>query len=909
MKTTNLRLKPLAAGVIALLCSQAAQAQAPAAAAAAAPAVVVNGAAAEPPAVTVTGSRIPRATLEGPSAVTVITGAEITKQGYKNVFDALSNQAQNSGFTQGGDFGNTHTPSANAISLRGLGPNHTLILLNGHRIADFPIAYEGAVNFTNLANIPSSVVERIEILSGGASAIYGSDAIAGVVNVILKKQAEGIDINVKGGTTTRGGGNEQRVQITGGGSFDRLNALFSVELSERQPLWSKDRDFMAVKDGAPTNVLSRKSLKTGNYYDLGDTCDTLGDLFDHSTVKYATKKGSYCASNKAKPTFWTTQTENSSQNFFGSLTYDLAGGTTLFGDLLLSSNKSSNSTRGPTWTSLSTAGNYFLNKNTNVYETWTKLSAPEEFGGVERYNRDWKDIAGALSFGARGHIPGSDWTYEAGYNASVYQSKNHAPRTRSNIDSFFLGPKLGVDGDGIGIYAPDPARLTKRLTQSEFDSFVDSSNSKDRSWVNNVSVTANGELFQLPAGAVKLAVLAEAGRQGFSQTPDARINQGYFNTLVPADEVGGTRGRYAVGAEASIPVLAQLNLSLAGRYDRYKFADRSEGKLTYNTGVEWRPVKSLLVRGDYATSFRAPDMNYIFKARDNGYYSSSTDYLRCARDKQSVDNCDYANVSPGFDYIQYGSKDLKSEKGKSFGAGVVWSPSADFDVSLDYWNIKIDDLVTNLSADRLLRDEADCDSGANPKGSPTCVDVANRVIRYAANAPYKPGEVKQILVNPINAASQAVSGIDIAFKYALRTSGYGKFVWTGNFSKSLTKKSRQFPGDPLNDDLADLSNVDWPNKLNTSLNWNIADWSSTVFVTRYGRVPNSAGTALLNSTTKVNASTVYQLNPRTTVSLIVNNVFDKVKTDTSYGWPNYPSGSFSPAGRQVWLELNYHFGS
>ncbi|WP_245774125.1 TonB-dependent receptor plug domain-containing protein [Rugamonas rubra] len=900
-----MRLKPLAAGVIALLCGQAAQAQAPAAAAAA----PGQGAAAAPTAVVVTGSRIPRATLEGPSAVTVITGDEITKQGYKNVFDALSNQSQNSGFVQGADFGNTHTPSANAISLRGLGPNHTLILLNGHRIADFPIAYEGTVNFTNLANIPSSVVERIEILSGGASAIYGSDAIAGVVNVILKKQAEGIDVNLKAGSTTRGGGAEQRLQITGGGSVDRLNGLFSLELSEREPLWSMDRDFMSAKDGLPTIVLSRKSLKTGNYYDLGDSCDVLGDLYQHSTVKYATKKGSYCASAKTRPTYWTTQTKNSSQNFFGSLNYELPGGTVLFGDLLLASNKSENNTRGPAWTSASTAGNYFLNKNTGVYETWTKYIAPEEIGGVERYNRQWQDVASAVSFGARGKLPGSSWAYEAGYNASAYQSKNHSPRALANIDAFFLGPKLGLDASGVNIYAPDPARLSRRLTPAEFDSITANSDSRDRSWVNNVSLNANGELFQLPAGAVKLAVLAEAGRQGFRQTPDARINQGVFNTVVQSDEVAGTRGRHAVGAEASVPLLEQLNANLAGRYDRYKFADRSEGKLAYNGGLEWRPAKSLLVRGNYATSFRAPDMNYIFQARGNGYYASSTDYLRCAKAGQSIDNCDYANVSPGFDYVQYGSKELKSEKGKSFGAGLVWSPSADFDVSLDYWNIKIDDLVTNLSADRLLRDEADCYSGANAKGSPTCVDVANRVIRYAADAPYKPGEVKQVLVNPINAAYQAVSGIDIAFKYALRTAGYGRFVWSGNFSKSFSKKSRQFPGDPINDDLADLTNSDWPNKLNTSLNWNIGDWSSTLFLSRYGRVPNAAQTALLNTTTRVNASTVYRITPRTSLSLIVNNVFDKIKTDTSGGWPNYPVGSFSPAGRQVWLELNHHFGS
>ena len=318
---TKFKLNPLAAGAIALLCGAAGSSSAQ----------VAGSETLSPPAVVVTGSRIPRATLEGPSSVTVITGDDITKQGYRNVFDALSNQAQNSGFTQGADYGNTFTPSANTISLRGLGPNHTLVLLNGRRMADFPIAYEGTVNFTNLANIPSSVVDRIEILSGGASAVYGSDAIAGVVNIILKKQADGYDINLKAGGTSRGGGGDKRLQFTGGHTFDKLNTLFSVELLERDPLWSRDRDFMSTRTGvAPTSILGRRNVTSGRYVDLGDACAGLGDVFNGSAVKYTARTGSYCASPNVGPTYWTTQTKNSSQNVFGSANYELSPSTTLF---------------------------------------------------------------------------------------------------------------------------------------------------------------------------------------------------------------------------------------------------------------------------------------------------------------------------------------------------------------------------------------------------------------------------------------------------------------------------------------------------------------------------------------------------------------------------------------------------
>ena len=139
--------------------------------------------------------------------------------------------------------------------------------------------------------------------------------------------------------------------------------------------------------------------------------------------------------------------------------------------------------------------------------------------------------------------------------------------------------------------------------------------------------------------------------------------------------------------------------------------------------------------------------------------------------------------------------------------------------------------------------------------------------------------------------------------------GWGVFVSKLNYSKTLDKKSRQFAGDPLNDDLHDLTNPDWRDKLNASVTWNLEKWSNTLFLQRYSKVPNGAGDAYLTPTTLVNASVVYRLNPQTTISVAVNNLFNKVKSDTSGGWPYYPVGNYSPVGRQGWVELNYHFGS
>jgi len=216
--------------------------------------------------------------------------------------------------------------------------------------------------------------------------------------------------------------------------------------------------------------------------------------------------------------------------------------------------------------------------------------------------------------------------------------------------------------------------------------------------------------------------------------------------------------------------------------------------------------------------------------------------------------------------------------------------------------------VTNLSADQLLRDEAACRLGSLDIGSSLCADTISRITRYAASSPVRPGEIREIRVNPINAAEESSSGIDVSARYALRTTAWGTFTLRGNYSKTLTRRSKQFAGDTVRDELNSLTSSDWPDKLAASLNWNAGAWSSTLFATRYGKIPNSAQTDYLTPTTLVNASVVYRVNDRLTLSAIVNNVFDRIKHDTTGGWPNYAVGNYSPAGRTGWVELNYHFG-
>ncbi len=182
-------------------------------------------------AVQVTGSRIPRAQVEGPAPITVINAEQIRSSGFTSVPDVLRAMTQNGGETQsqqsssGADF----SPGAQQVDLRG--PNHAGTGQR-RRIADFPMPFKGRNNFTDVSNIPLGMIERIEVLTGSASAIYGSDAIAGVVNFILKKKADGTTIDMRMGTTSEGGGESFDMSLASGFSRGNFNAVYSVEQSQ-----------------------------------------------------------------------------------------------------------------------------------------------------------------------------------------------------------------------------------------------------------------------------------------------------------------------------------------------------------------------------------------------------------------------------------------------------------------------------------------------------------------------------------------------------------------------------------------------------------------------------------------------------------------------------------------------------
>lgn len=362
------------------------------------------------------------------------------------------------------------------------------------------------------------------------------------------------------------------------------------------------------------------------------------------------------------------------------------------------------------------------------------------------------------------------------------------------------------------------------------------------------------------------------------------------------------RASAAAGGEFSVPISDSLLASLAGRWDQYKFSGRTEQQKTYNLGLEWRPLNSLLLRGSYGTSFRAPDLNYIYQADTNGYVPDQIDYYGCSQGVEGA--CDRGRV----DYTQSGTADLKSERGKSWTYGFVWSPSRNFDVSVDYWRVQIEDLLTTVDQNRLLQEENACRSGAMDINSASCQATLARIQRNPGTAAVDPNRLQRVQINAINAASERVSGLDLKSNIRWGAGEYGAFSSTLGYTLVLSHFYKESDDAPTQDWRVDRSNHDWRSKVNASLTWDYQHYTATLLGIRYGSVTNGNSDGRLSPWTVFNASARYKVNDRASVGLTVNNLLNQVKRDDSGGWPYYPTGNYDPYGRQWWLDVSYHFG-
>ena len=893
-------------------------------------------------ALVVTGSRIPRIATEGPAPVTVITSDAIKAGGFNNVPDVLRSLTQNGGETQTqqSSSGADWTPGAQQVDLRGLGPNHTLVLVNGRRIADFPLPFNGKSAFTDTSSIPLGMIDRIEVLSGSASAVYGSDAISGVVNFNLKKKVDGTTVDVTFGGLEHGGAASQRVNVSTGYSKGDFDLVIGGEFVNQKPLWAYDRGIQDSTKDAPTagaQIARRDFLRMDPeedaYVDPGKTtCDSLKSL-NGGSIEYASRPrwgaydpdlddygpGYYCGSYSSIG-YGTIISERKSANVVASLNYAKTDTLAFFADISAGYSRTRQFQDVLSWNYQDANGSedgIFYNQFTGALDFWQRNFTPEEMGGLHNGYITNTSHTFSITPGVKGSL-GDGWDYEAFYNFSQYKSSIAWPKVvNSKATALFLGPQLGVDDDsGYPIFNADPARLYTPLTTAEYESITARTTYKPVARQQGVSFQVNkADLFTLPAGPVGFAAVAEYGKQSYKLGLDPLATQNYYYGLRDADG-SGSRDHWGAGYEFRAPLLKSLELSTAGRYDSYKYGGSNIDKFTYNGGLEWRPVKSLLVRGAYGTGFRAPDLHYVF-AKEGISHPSGTDYYRCRTEEpdEEIGDCSYADE--GLVKVRLGNAKLKPETSKSLNYGVVWSPVRNFDISVDYFRVQLNNAVLDMSLDSVLRQEGDCRVGTTAAGtpvsitSPTCIDALARVVRNPLTAAIDPGGISTVTINPINVATEKTDGIDVAVHYRLPTDALGTFDFSLAHTWVHEHTSRQYPGDPIENQLAYDSGYDIPRtKSSAAINWSKDALSIGLHGQRLDRLPNYDEDGWTKATYLVNATVQYEINDRTRVSLAIDNLLDKAppRDPTYASYPYYDTSWFDSTGRSYYLQLTHKFG-
>lgn len=902
--------------------------------------------------VTVVGSRIKRAEVEGPAPVTVITRADIDREGFQTVGDMLQTLTQNTTSSYTGDLGVTgFTPNAQVVNLRNLGPGYTLTLVNGRRPAQYPQPYNRDNNVVNIKAIPSSIVERIEVLTGGASAIYGSDAVAGVVNIVLREHFDGDQVRLTAGTTTDGGGDNVKLEFTGGKTGERWSTTYAFQYNENEPVFATQRDFLNDTRKNPYGLAVNPALSliaiAGNgpnpnknaYYPGQAACDAFG----YTTVTTATR-GTYCGSytQSGSRSIWN---KNRAYSGYAYGTFDLSDETQFFGSVSYYTTKAKASAGTEYWgtsgdkfnqtkTGATTA--YYYDPQFGVLTQLQRVFNPFELGGNEAASTLYNEHSYDVTFGATGRLADRfDWEAYADY--SEYSYKMDRPRLLAKaVHDYFLGPQLGWTGN-YPVYQLNLDRWSTPITPDIYRSFATRVINKGTTSSATVNFNISGDLFELPAGAVSFAGVIEGNRQKTDLNSDPRTNQlrpidsqTVYN-LTSSGETHGTRDRYALGVEFRVPILSSLTANLAGRYDKYDDITAVDDAITSQFGLEWRPFSSLLLRASYATSFRAPDMQLVY-AEGAASYSSILDEYACRSGlglgqptpavPRKVTQC---NAVAG-DVTKYqtqttiaGNPMLHEEKGKSWGAGFVWDIIDNMSMSVDYYKIRLEDAASQLSSSYLLTNEANCRLGVKADGSAFeyasssafCQNLYGLVTRTSDPGTALDGKINRINSAYINTAVIETSGIDATFKYRYDTDRFGTFAVDLGYSLTLTNKYKQFDSDPLVD-YRDKPLYDYSqrSRVRGTLGWNKGDWSASVFGTRYGSNWNAAWTERLKPYMIYNLSVNRKFGPNVkaglTVVNVLNNQFREDPTYTAYPYYNAWIGA-DPVGRRVYVDLTYKF--
>ena len=696
--------------------------------------------------VTITGSNIKRTDTETASPVQVISREEIERSGKQSIQEVLRGVTADGLGSIPSSFSNGFASGSAAVSLRGLGVNSTLVLVNGRRMTTYGLADDGTRNFVDLNSLPLEAVDRIEVLKDGASAIYGADAVGGVVNVILRKNYTGASIGGSYGQASRGDGKTTRAfGSLGFGDIDadKYNVFLSLEASQQKNIWSVDRGFIGQSDHTSRGYYDTTNGARRPYFSAGPTSNSPYGVTRSATGGGARVNVIPCAPSAIVPSTglcgYNPLVEQEVQpaldrlNFFGRGTLQFSPSLTAYLEVGYFSTKSkANGTLGA-----NNDGGVFVPGdpfNPLLVHSFMNLPVghPDNTFGVDRSlfirpfelgGRDQTTDNEVLRLVQGLQGTGFGWDFDVG--ASYIKSR------LKNQNFGFIRYDVMQAALNNGTYRITSPSLTAPSVLAAISPTLENT---PTSSIKSIDFKASRELMNLPGGALGLAVGGEL-RWEAANTPPVPFTETAEIVGLGYSAFNASRRVQAVFGELNAPVTKWLELNGALRYDRYSDFGNST---TPKVGFKLKPIDQFAVRGTYSEAFRAPG-----PAETGG---SSFGFTT-------------------FGILSQGNPNIQPETAKSYTLGLIAEPLPGTSATLDYWRIDRKNEIVQADPNSIIGSLPTTGtplsriSGAQP----------NTFIYYDAN-----GDIGTVTGFYRNAAKTKTDGVDLELRHRMSLGEAGK---------------------------------------------------------------------------------------------------------------------------------------
>jgi iron complex outermembrane receptor protein len=899
--------------------------------------------------IVVTGSHIARAD-EGALPVQVITkeqieqtGATSTEQFLKTVSAAVQgNSNVVAASTAGANVG-----GVSSVSLRGLGSQRTLVLVNGRRLSGGGTITDSVSVDTN--SIPLAAIERVEVLKDGASAIYGSDAIAGVINFIIRDDYEGGNLGLYGGGTSDGGGIKRANGAFGIGNMetDRYNVMFAAGFQKEDALFGRDRSFSSTS----INVPNLNDTTSGNSFPANILIPDPGNAaLPGASGKTRNPLVGNCAPSVTSPLLSTTTAcrfdtaklvtlfpDAERASAFAAGHFALTDDMQLYAEASYSHNKQefviqpaplSDQFNLPPGHPLFDQAPYnrgvglgqapspfafttiVLKPSSPYYPTATVQSVtggatPDilvRYRAVTSGNRDYTDTAeqprGVI--GIKGTA--ANWNFDGGFMYAQTKLTEHY-----NDGAPLYSKILPLLNSGqVNFFGPNTPEIEAQIRAANFvgDAY------KTKTSIGSFNATASRDLVKLPAGPLALALGAEWRKEKFSTDPSPEMQIGdispYGGNQLPMSQ---SRNATALLAELSVPIVTNLDGDLAVRYDDYQ---RVGNKTTPKASLRWRPIQEVLMRASYGKGFRAPSLTELYQPQTTGVSAPGlNDPTRCATTGNSNDCATQFNILIG------GTPTLKPETSTDYTLGIKIEPSNNASIGFDVFRVHLENpIIFGIDPSVLLADEAKY-AGFITRGAPT------------ADCPGCPGPVQSINQLNLNLGAQHVHGIDVDWRWRFPTESAGAFTF-GLVGTYFSKYETQIPDGSFLSIVGRVSPIvngaggvipRWHHY--ATIGWTVSSWEATVsqnFQSSYTDIPGNLEDTTLPEFKPRRVAMYQTFDAQVSFTGIQNlkigvgvrNAFDQDPPYTNAGGQNYFQSGYDPGyadprGRFFYGTLSYSF--